>query len=259
MPSRRHSGSLVVHQNINHTIGVLHGARADLLWAEHAQATALDHGRAAHAEVAAPGGDDHVGAAGQRGIAGKAAPGHDGQHRHPAVQAGKAGKGGHMQAGHDGHVDIARTAATALGKQHHRQLLLQRQAQQAVGFLVVAHALGAGQHGGVIGHHHGAGRIGAKLRLVDAADAGHHAVSRGVALQVFLAAPAALGGHCQRAVLDKAARVTQVGDVLPRAAQAQRVALGHGLGPAGVQRQGLALLQAQQVGPHGRRGSRARC
>ena len=154
-----------------------------------------------------------------------------------------------MQAGHDRHVDIARAAAAALGKQHHRQLLLQCQPQQAVGFLVVAHALGAGQHTGVVGHHHGARCVRAKLRLVDAADAGHHAVGRGVALQVVLAAPAALGGHRQRAVLDKAAGVAQVGNVLACAAQAQRVAFGHGLGSAGVQRQRLALLQAQQVGP----------
>ena len=62
-----------------------------------------------------------------------------------------------------GHVDIARPAAAAFGEQHHRQALRQGDAEQAVGLLVVAHALRAGEHGGVVGHDDGARSLGAEL------------------------------------------------------------------------------------------------
>jgi hypothetical protein len=68
-----------------------------------------------------------------------------------------------VQAGDDGGVGVARPPAAAFGKQHHGQLL-QRDAQHAVGLGVVAHALRAGQHGGVVGHHHGARGLGPKWR-----------------------------------------------------------------------------------------------
>ena len=72
-----------------------------------------------------------------------------------------------MQPGDDRHVDIARPAAAAFGEQHHRQLLRQRDAEQAVGLLVVAHALRAGEHGGVVGHHDARAPLGAEQRAVD--------------------------------------------------------------------------------------------
>jgi len=160
-----------------------------------------------------------------------------------------------VQPGHDGHVGVTGTPAAAFGEQNHRQLLIQRDAQQAVGLGMVAHALRAGQHGRVVGHDHRATGFGAMDQAIDAADAGHHAVSRRVAHQVVLAAPAALGGDGQRAVFQKAALVAQVGDVLPRGALALRVAARHGLGTGGVLREGEALLQALQVDPDGGGGA----
>ena len=227
---------------------MLHGGWANLLRLEHAQTTALHHRRTTHADIAGARGDDHIAAAQQRSIAGKAAPGDDPDHRHLTVEPGKAGKGGYVQARHNGHVHIARPPATALGKQHHRQPVLQRQTQHAVGLLVVAHALRAGQHGGVVGH-------GDYLVAVDLANASDHAVRRGVLDQVFFGSAAALRRHGERAVFDEAAGVTQVGDVLARAAQTLGMALGHGFGSAGVQRVCLTVPQALQVGAWGGSGN----
>jgi hypothetical protein len=146
-----------------------------------------------------------------------------------------------MQSGDDGHVHVARSSPTTFGKQHDGQLVLQRQPQQAVGLLVIAHALGAGQDRCVVGH-------GYHLVTIHAADAGDHAVGRGVLDQVFLGAPAALRRNCQRAKFNKAAGVAQVGHVFARAAQALGVALGHSLGAAGILCESLAVHQAQQIG-----------
>ena len=219
---------------------MLHGRRANLLRLEHTQSTPLHHGWSAHADVAVLGGNDHVATTQQRGIAGKAAPGRYAHHRHPTVEPGKAGKGAHMQPSHDGHVHITRAATSTLGKQHHRQPVLQGQAQHAVGLLVVAHALRARQHGSVVGHGH-------HLVAVDAANAGDHAIGRGVLDQVFLASAAALCRNRQRAVFDETAGIAQVGHVLPRAAKALGVAFGHGFGAAGIQRESLAIQKALQV------------
>ena len=64
---------------------------------------------------------------------------------------------------------------------------------------------GAGQHGGVVGHDHGARFLFAALRAVDGADARHHAVGRGVGDEVVHAA-ARLRGHGKLAVFDEEPR-----------------------------------------------------
>ncbi len=72
------------------------------------------------------------------------------------LRRAKLAKVVHVQAGDDRHVDVARPAAAALGEQHHRQPLARRDGEQAIGLLVVAHALRAGEHGRVVGHDDGA-------------------------------------------------------------------------------------------------------
>ena len=259
MPRCGNSARFVGHQDVNNAIAMLHGTRADLLWLEDAQTAAFDHGRAAHADVAGLRGDDDVAATEQCRIAGKAAPGHDAQHRHLAVEPRKAGKGRHMQAGYDWHVHITRTATTAFGKQHHRQFLLQGNAQHAVGLLMVAHALRAGQHRRVIGHNDSTAVLSAEQRAVDASDAGHHAVSRRVFDQVFFTAPTALRCHGERAVFEEGVGVAQIGDVLARRALTQSVALGNSLGTMGVERRCVARKHTLQVGARRHRCARRRC
>ena len=57
-----------------------------------------------------------------------------------------------VEAGDDRHVDVAGPPAAALGEQHDRQPAALGELEQAVLLEVVAHALGAGQHGVVVGH-----------------------------------------------------------------------------------------------------------
>ena len=258
-PRRGDAFGLVGDEHVDHAGARLHIARADLLGLEDAETAAFDHRRPAHADRAVARRDDHVAAAEQRGVAGEAAAGDDADQRHPAAQAREAREGRDVQAGDDGHVDVARPAAAALGEEHHRQALLARDLEQPVGLLVVAHALRAGEHGGVVGHDDGARSLGAERLAVDAADAGDHAVGRRVADQVVELAPAALRRERERAVLDEAAGVAEIGDVLARGAQAEGVALGDGVGTAGVGEQRLARAQLEQVGAQGVRvGSRRR-
>ncbi len=116
-----------------------------------------------------------------------------------------------------------------------------RDAQQPVGLLVVAQTLRAGEHGGVVGEH------GATDAL-DAGEAGEHAIGRRLADQLLDRAAPGLRRVGEGAVLDEAACVAQVGDVLARRAQAARVAARHRLGARGVAQQGFALAQFVQFG-----------
>ena len=230
MPCHGHGLHLAIHQHIDHAVAMLDVAWADLLGLENTQATAFDHGGTAHADVAVTRGNDHVAATQQRRIARKATPGHHTHHRHTAIEARKRGKSRQVQAGHDGHIDITGAPTAAFGKQHHRQIVLQGDAQHAVGLLVVAHALRARQHGEVVGHDH-------DTLAIHATDARDHAVGRCVAHQVVGCAAAALRRHSQSTVFDKRAGVTQIGDVFAGGAQAQSVAFGHRLGAQRVMRE----------------------
>jgi hypothetical protein len=121
---------------------------------------------------------------------------------------------------------------------------------------VVAHALRAGQHGRVVGQHDRAGALRTEQAAIDTPDPGDHAVGRRVAHQVLGTAPLALRRNGERAVLDKTAGVAQVGDVLARHAQAQRMATRHGLGTVVVLRECVAITHALQIGAN-RAGRRA--
>jgi hypothetical protein len=118
-----HRSRFVVHTHVDHAVGGLHVHRAHDVGLDPAQATALDHGRAAHADAGAFDRHDQVAAAQQRGIAGEAAPGHDAHQRHLARQRGQARKGRAVEAGDAVPVDVARPPAAAFGEQHQRQAL----------------------------------------------------------------------------------------------------------------------------------------
>ncbi|MCY1224409.1 hypothetical protein D9M72_365650 [compost metagenome] len=113
---------------------------------------------------------------------------------------------------------------------------------------MVALALGAGEHGGVIGQHRAARALRCEQAAVDGAGAGDQAVGRGVGDQVGLAAPARLCRQRQAAVFAEAAGIAQVVDVLARGAQAARMAACHRLGAGRVVQEGMAVEHALQVG-----------
>src|SRR5690606_16213069 len=79
---------------------------------------------------------------------------------------------------------------------------------------VVDHALGAGEYRVVVAHHGAASLVLMEDGSVDGAQAGNHAVGRAHSLQLLEGAALALGGHRQAAVLDEAAGIAEVLDVL---------------------------------------------
>ena len=248
-PCRHGSGGFIGDAQIDHAVGRLHRQRPDFVGCHAAQAAAFDHRRAAHADARALGGDDHIAASEHRRVAGKAAAGHDADQGHLPRQRGQAREARAVQAGHHWRVDVARPTATAFGVEHEGQLQPRRKFEHAVAFLMVEVALRAGQHGVVVGHHGNARALRAEGRGVDRARASDEAVGRRVALQIIQAAPAALRGHGECAVLGEAAFVEQGGDVLARRALALGVARGHGIRPRRVVEPAAPRLQRQQRWP----------
>ena len=239
---------LIPDCDIDHSVSHLDIQRPDLFRAEDAEAAALNHGRTAHADVGALGGNNHVTAAQNDRIAGKAAArGHSDQRHQPAQSAPQV-KGHHVQPRGAGPVGIAGPSAAALGKEHDRPFPLFGQLEHPVFFVVVLKALGAGQHGIVIGQHDAPGALVVKQRAVDAADAGDQAVGRRVCDQVVERTALPLGGNDQRAVLDKRVRVAQVGDILAAGALAGLAPAGDRLGTGGVKPDRVSFNDLGQVG-----------
>ena len=138
--------------------------------------------------------------------------------------------------------------AAALGEEHDRQPPPLGQLQHAVGLRVVDRALGAGEHGVVVGHARRSGRrASANSVPLIAADAGDHAVGRELADHLLTGQPGARRQH-ELAVLDERARVAEVVDVLARRALAGAAALGDGVGPRLVERDRVPLEDLGQVG-----------
>ena len=210
---------------VDDAVGVLDVDRPDLAGVEHAEAAALDHRGAAHADARVLGRDHDVAAAEQRGVAGEAVAGGDADERHEAAELGEQRERAAVEAGDDRHVDVAGPPAAALGEQHDRQPAALGDLEQPVLLGVVAHALRAGEDRVVVGHRH------ARL-AVDLADAADEAVGGRARDQLLARAPALLRGEQQRPVLDEAALVDEVGEVLARGAPAALVAARDGVGRA---------------------------
>lgn len=130
----------------------LHVDGADVVRVEHAEAAAFDHRRATHSDVAVGGGDDHVAATEDGGVAGKAVAGVDAHDGHQATELGEVHERQAVEAADAHHVGVARAPAAAFGEEHHRQPQRLGQLEEAVLLAMVLPALGAGQHGVVVRH-----------------------------------------------------------------------------------------------------------
>jgi hypothetical protein len=161
--------------------------------------------------------------------------------RHLPVQGRQGAEGADVEP-HPDDVRVAGTSAAALGEEHEGQAAPGRDVDDAVGLGVVAHALGSGEHGVVVGEHRG-------LPPVDGGDAGDHTVGGGVGDEVLLAAAGGLGRHGEGTVLDETALVDEVRDVLARAAAAAAVKFRRRLGTGLVE-------DAGRGGPGSGRGRR---
>ena len=159
-----------------------------------AQAAALDHGRAAHPDVGVLGGDDHVAAAEQGGVAGEAAARADARPAAPSPRAGRrGGRPGTSRPDTRGGVGVAGPAAAALGEEDDGQPLALGQLEEAVLLAVVLVPLRAGQDHVVVGGHDRPGPLRAHGVGVDGGDAADQPVGRGAGDQVVQRPPPALG------------------------------------------------------------------
>ena len=136
-----------------------------------------------------------------------------------------------------------RAALPPLGEEHRRQLHALDQLEQAVLLLVAHRSLGAGEDRVVVGEDRAGGAV-AELLRVDGADPRDQAVGGRALEQLAELAARPLGCDREPAVLDEAARVDQVGEVLARRSRAGGVAPLNRLGAGGVlgQRRGARAL-----------------
>ncbi len=195
----------VLGHHVHHAVAHLDVERTDLLGPHDPEAPTLDHGRAAHADRGARGGDDHVAAAEQGGVAGEAAPRRHADQRDQAAQRAELGEGHGVQAGDDGVVGVPGTAPAALGEEDHRQPEPSDQLEDPVLLAVVLGTLGPGQHGVVVGEHRAPGPSVVEGRSPLTRPTPATSPSAGRALDQLRQRPAAaLGGDGQRAVLGEA-------------------------------------------------------
>src|SRR6185436_20830932 len=83
---------------------------------------------------------------------------------------------------------------------------------------------------------------------VDGADTGEQAVGRGGLDEIVEAAPPALRGEGERAILGEAARIDERGDVLARGAVAGVAAARDGGGASGVEADRVARADLGEIG-----------
>ena len=81
---------LVGDRDVDDAVEALHAHRADVGRREHAEAAALDHRRATHADVRVVGGDHDVAAAEDRRVAGEAVAGVDADDRDEPAELGRS-------------------------------------------------------------------------------------------------------------------------------------------------------------------------
>ena len=151
-----HGFGLVGDDDVDHTVGLLHADRADLVGVDVAEPAAGDHRRPAHPEGGVLGGDDQIRAARDHGVAREAAALDDRDARHQTRQRGPELERAGVECGDRGIVGVARSSPAALGEEHGRQAHAFDQLEEAVLLAVAERALGACEHRVVVGQH-GAG------------------------------------------------------------------------------------------------------
>ena len=239
-----HGFALVRHRDVDDAVGHLHAHRPDLVRREQSEPAAFDHGRAAHADVRSVGGDDHVAAPEDRGVAREAPAGHHTDERHQPAQLAEKAKGQAVEAGDSRAVRVTRPAAAAFGEEHDRRAQLRGQLEQPVLLAMVLQALRAREHRVVVGHHD-------RRPPVDRRQTADQTVRRRLRDQLVDGPPPTLRGDHRRSVLDQAAGIDQVGDVLPRRPLPGLAPPRHGVVPLLVEPGFVTRDATQPVPPAG--------
>ena len=108
------------------------------------------------------------------------------------------------------------TSAAALGEEHGGQPHPLDEFEEPVLLAMAERALGAGEHGVVVGQHGARAALVAEQVAVDAGRARDEPVGGGARDQVGQIAAKSLGGDREPPVLDERARIDQILDILPR-------------------------------------------
>ena len=243
-----HRFGLVGDDDVDHTVGLLHADRADLVGVDIAEPAAGDHRRPAHSERGVLGGDDQIRTARDHGVAREAAALDDRDARNQPRQRGPELERAGVECGDRGIVGVARSSAATLGEEHGRQAHAFDQLEEAVLLAVAERALGACEHRVVVGQDGTGGVVVAEEVAVDARRARHQPVARGAGDQVGKVAAVALGGDREASVLDERIRVDEIGDVLPGGAAVAGAPAFDRVGPGRVLGQRPALQQLCVVG-----------
>ena len=240
---------IVFGHQVDHAVADLYIEGSDFLGTIATQTSPFDHGRSPHPDGGVGGGDDHVAAAEQGGIAGKTATRGDPDQRHQTAQTTEEGEGPGVQTGDGGVVGVAGPTAAALGKQDDGKAQPFDELEHPVLLAMVLLALRPGQHGVVV-REDGAGRPSVtELVGADPSDPGHQPVGRCTGYELLDISPSALGGNGQRSVLGEASRIAQIGDVLACGPPTVGVAAVHRVRSAFVGRPVPAAPELGQIGP----------
>jgi hypothetical protein len=147
-------------------------------------------------------------------------------------------------------IGVTRPATTALGEEHDRKASALDHLEEAVLLSVPHDALGPGEHRVVVGEDGAVRAVRADQFAVDAGGAGDQTVSGRALHEIVDGAASALCRDGETTVLDEAALVAQLGEILSRGATAGRVASSDHVATALVVDQPSAPKRFGEIGTH---------
>ena len=213
---KAHRIGLIGSGDVDDAVLHLHVERTDIIGVNNAEAAALDHGWAAHADARVRRRDDQVGAAEQRRIAGEAPTRCDADAWHDAGKLGPERECHHVEPCHHRMIGVTRPAPAALGKEHDGQAAPLDDVEETILLAVPHDPLGSRQHRVVVREHRAVRALLADECAVHPSGTGDEPVGRCATDEIVDAAPAALRRDRQAAVLDEAAGVAQVVQIFAR-------------------------------------------
>ena len=235
--------SLVADAHVHDAVLRLDVDGPDLFGPEGAEAATLDHRRAAHADGAVLRRDDDVAAAEQRGVSREATPRGDAHRGHEAGERREAEEARRVEAGNGRHVDVVGAPASAFREEHHRHPPLRGEREHPIELLVAHPALGAGEDRVVVREHDGPRMRVVERVAIHGSDAAYDAVGRADSHELVDRVSLPLRSERERAVLDEAAFVEEVLDVLARRPLAGLAPARDGVGPLDVRGRAHALAK----------------
>lgn len=233
---------VVGDREVDHAVGDLHVVGADVVGRDGTEAARFDHRRTAHTDVRSFERDDDVATAEQGGVPGEAEAARDADEGDERAQRGEVVERRGVETGDERSVRVARSTASALGEDDHRQPPSSSDVEQPVLLRVPDDALGSGENGVVVGERH-------DTSTVDGADATDKPIGGRPLDELLVAAPRPLCGDHERPVLDEGAGIEKRLEIFTCGSSSCVLAPGHGIRACRVERAFVAVEHAGQVRP----------